>query len=109
MVRYPRYGLMATSIASSDTQSQKGERKLRKKSNATWKTSFLKNLMDRANASKCACKVCWTLRMKYLEVAKANIDDLNKSLDHYKKMGRFVGKAKHGSTDSKPTSVQTGD
>lgn len=62
-----------------------------------WKQEFILNLMQAANKSKCACLVCWTLRMKYLELAKDNIKSLEKSLEHYKKMGRFV--PKKGSAD----------
>lgn len=58
----------------------------------TWKKEFLLNLMSSANASKCACKVCWTLRMKYLELAKEKVETLERSLSHFKKMGRFVPK-----------------
>lgn len=60
----------------------------------TWKDSFLLNLMKRANRSKCACKVCWTLRQKYLEISKDNIVELRARVKHFEKMGRFVGKAK---------------
>lgn len=56
----------------------------------TWKKEFLVNLMTTANSSKCACKVCWILRQKYTDLAKDKIEALTKTLDHYKKMGRFV-------------------
>lgn len=79
----------------------------------TWKDSFVLHLMNQANLSKCACKTCWILRHKYLELAKQKVKTLEKSIEHYQKMGQFVGRktkveekaAKHGPENPRETQV----